>query len=28
VRELGGSKDPAMMTKVLGAFYACPDPGT
>jgi aspartyl aminopeptidase len=27
VRELGGAKDPAMMTKVLGAFYACPDPG-
>jgi aspartyl aminopeptidase len=27
VRELGGAKDPAMMTKVLEAFYACPDPG-
>ncbi len=27
VRELGGAKDPAMMTKVLAAFYACPDPG-
>lgn len=27
IRELGGAKDPAMMTKVLGAFYACPDPG-
>ncbi|MBX3259098.1 MAG: M18 family aminopeptidase [Labilithrix sp.] len=27
VRELGGAKDPFMMTKVLGAFYACPDPG-
>ena len=27
VRELGGAKDPAMMTKVLTAFYACPDPG-
>jgi aspartyl aminopeptidase len=26
VRELGGTKDPAMMTRVLGAFYACPDP--
>lgn len=26
IRELGGAKDPAMMTKVLGAFYACPDP--
>jgi aspartyl aminopeptidase len=26
VRELGGTKDPAMMTKVLEAFYACPDP--
>lgn len=25
IRELGGAKDPAMMTKVLGAFYACPD---
>ncbi len=28
IRELGGTKDPAMMTKVLGAFYACPDPGS
>jgi aspartyl aminopeptidase len=27
IRELGGSKDPAMMTKVLGLFYGCPDPG-
>lgn len=27
VRELGGAKDPAMMTKVLDAFYACQDPG-
>ena len=27
IRELGGAKDPAMMTKVLRAFYACPDPG-
>jgi aspartyl aminopeptidase len=27
IRELGGAKDPAMMTKVLSAFYACPDPG-
>lgn len=26
IRELGGTKDPAMMTKVLEAFYACPDP--
>lgn len=25
VRELGGAKDPAMMTKVLTSFYACPD---
>jgi len=28
IRELGGAKDPAMMTKVLAAFYACPDPGS
>lgn len=27
VRELGGSADPAMMTKVLELFYGCPDPG-
>lgn len=27
IRELGGAKDPAMMTKVLATFYACPDPG-
>jgi aspartyl aminopeptidase len=27
IRELSGAKDPAMMTKVLAAFYACPDPG-
>jgi aspartyl aminopeptidase len=27
IRELGGSKDPAMMTRVLGLFYGCPDPG-
>jgi aspartyl aminopeptidase len=27
VRELGGAKDPAMMTKVLAAFYASPGPG-
>lgn len=27
IRELGGSKDPAMMTRVLGAFYGCTDPG-
>jgi aspartyl aminopeptidase len=26
-RELGGAKDPAMMTRVLGLFYTCPDPG-
>jgi aspartyl aminopeptidase len=26
-RELGGAKDPASMTRVLGLFYACPDPG-
>ncbi len=26
-RELGGAKDPALMTKVLEAFYGCPDPG-
>lgn len=28
VRELGGAKDPAMMTRVLAAFYSCEDPGT
>ncbi len=27
IRELGGAKDPAMMTRVLTAFYGCPDPG-
>lgn len=27
IRELGGSKDPAMMTKVLRAFYGVADPG-
>jgi aspartyl aminopeptidase len=27
VRELGGAKDPAMMTRVLTSFYGCPDPG-
>ena len=27
VRELAGAKDPAMMTRVLAAFYGCPDPG-
>ncbi len=27
IRELGGTKDPAMMTKVLKAFYGCNDPG-
>ena len=26
-RELGGSKDPAMMTRVMQHFYGCPDPG-
>jgi aspartyl aminopeptidase len=26
IRELGGAKDPAMMTKVLGAFYTSRDP--
>ena len=28
IRELGGAGDPAMMTKVLTAFYGCPDPGS
>lgn len=27
IRELGGTKDPALMTRVLEAFYGCPDPG-
>jgi aspartyl aminopeptidase len=27
IRELGGAKDPAMMTRVLSLFYGCPDPG-
>ena len=27
IRELGGAKDPAMMTKVLGTFYGAADPG-
>jgi aspartyl aminopeptidase len=27
VRELGGAKDPALMTRVLTAFYGVPDPG-
>jgi aspartyl aminopeptidase len=27
IRELSGARDPAMMTRVLGAFYGCPDPG-
>lgn len=27
IRELGGAKDPALMTRALGAFYGCPDPG-
>lgn len=26
IRELAGTKDPAMMTRVLTAFYGCPDP--
>lgn len=26
-RELGGAKDPAMMTRVLAEFYGCADPG-
>jgi aspartyl aminopeptidase len=25
IRELGGTKDPALMTRVLEAFYGCPD---
>lgn len=28
IRELGGTKDPAMMTKVLAAFYGAADPGS
>lgn len=28
IRELGGAKDPAMMTRVLTAFYGCADPGS
>lgn len=27
IRELCGAKDPALMTRVLGAFYNHPDPG-
>lgn len=27
IRELGGSKDPAMMTRVMTLFYGCADPG-
>jgi aspartyl aminopeptidase len=27
IRELGGVKDPAMMTSVLSAFFVAPDPG-
>jgi aspartyl aminopeptidase len=27
IRELGGAKDPEMMTRVLTSFYGCPDPG-
>jgi aspartyl aminopeptidase len=27
VRELGGARDPAMMTRVLGHFYGAEDPG-
>jgi aspartyl aminopeptidase len=28
IRELGGAKDPAMMTRVLTAFFGCADPGS
>lgn len=28
VRELAGAKDPALMTRVLTAFYGCADPGS
>ena len=28
VRELGGAKDPSMMTRVLVSFLACSDPGS
>ena len=27
-RELGGAKDPSMMTRVLAAFYGVPDLGS
>jgi aspartyl aminopeptidase len=27
IRELGGARDPALMTRVLTAFYAAPEPG-
>lgn len=27
IRELGGAKDPAMMTRVMSAFYTAADPG-
>jgi len=27
IRELAGTRDPAMMTRVLAAFYGCADPG-
>ncbi|MDB4946602.1 MAG: Aspartyl aminopeptidase [Labilithrix sp.] len=27
IRELAGAADPAMMTRVLSAFYGCDDPG-
>ena len=27
IRELGGARDPAMMTRVLTSFYGCADPG-
>ncbi len=27
IRELAGARDPAMMTRVLTAFYGCADPG-
>jgi aspartyl aminopeptidase len=27
IRELGGARDPAMMTRVMGYFYGCADSG-
>jgi aspartyl aminopeptidase len=27
IRELAGARDPALMTRVLSAFYGCADPG-